>query len=390
MMYCDVLFSRSMTFVYSQMINVNKHHNVHGVCLNKNCSDIFPFDSIAEISRSKGVGRFVQGVMRHLSLRYEYNDSLFDRELLSQVGKNNVGLLHAHFGMCGLRVWSVARKANVPLVVSFHGHDASRSLNNKSYVRAIKKMSLDPNVHLVVVSEDMKKRLEGYGISCERMHVIYYGIDVDFFDPNNVSMNHLKNSIQFLQVSNFVEKKGHVYTVKAFAKFIESAKKRKEVLEPSSVRLVLAGDGPLRKNIQDLVGHLGIGDYVNFIGAVERCEVRQLMRDSDFFVHHSVTASDGDQEGIPNVIMEAMLMELPVISTFHAGIAELVRDGEDGYLVSERDVDSYAGKMRDILRNRECLALDARNHVCKEFNSEKNTNKLCGLYENISRSMEIA
>src|SRR5690606_37258422 len=137
----------------------------------------------------------------------------------------------------------------------FHGYDASKYLKNKLYVKKIKQIMDYPNVHATTVSNDMKYRLELAGINVSRTYVDYLGVDTKFFDPNEIE-EHTSGRL-FLQVSNFVEKKGHEYTVKAFAKYLANTHATNE-------KLVLAGAGPLLSKIQKLVEKEGISNNVQF------------------------------------------------------------------------------------------------------------------------------
>ena len=114
-------------------------------------------------------------------------------------------------------------------------------------------------------------------------------------------------------------------------------------------KLILTGGGERLTLLRKLAISLEIDKYVEFVGFVNSDRAKELMQQADFFVHHSITSTSGDQEGIPNAVMEAMAMELPIISTKHAGIPELVEDGVNGYLVEEKDIETYAKRMNDIL-----------------------------------------
>ncbi len=201
------------------------------------------------------------------------------------------------------------------------------------------------------------------------------GIPVDSF--NYVKRGSLKSKfsnkelITFLQVSNFVEKKGHLYTIQAFQRFL---------MYYPNAKLLLAGDGFLRQSMQNLCQTLGINENVQFVGLVDENGVRELFREADVFLHHSVTSSAGDMEGIPTVIMEAMATGLPVISTYHSGIPELITNNVNGLLVKERDVESYFDTLLKLENCPKDIGEKAREKVVQDFNLEIETQKLFDLY----------
>jgi glycosyltransferase involved in cell wall biosynthesis len=231
---------------------------------------------------------------------------------------------------------------------------------------------------VITVSHDMAKRLAPFGLDGGRTDVHYIGIPVDEFEvPDREPVrDKYRNGapLRFLQVSNFVEKKGHRYTVEAFSRFVEKYPK---------CELILAGDGPLRAEIESQCAGLGLKNHVKFAGRVVKNQISDLMRESDVFVHHSITAADGDMEGIPTVIMEAMSTGLVVLSTFHSGITELVDDGVDGYLVAERDVDGYLQKLLGLVDSDPELSKRARRKIENEFDITKQNAKLVEIYEKV-------
>jgi glycosyltransferase involved in cell wall biosynthesis len=215
-------------------------------------------------------------------------------------------------------------------------------------------------------------------------YIVHYGIPLDDF--RYVKRGSVKNKVDrnekltFLQLSNFIEKKGHYYTVSAF----------KELLNfYPNAQLVLAGDGYLRGEIKKLVNNLGLKNKVIFPGAVNHKQVTTFMNNSDVFLHHSVTSTNGDKEGIPNVIMEAMATGLPCISTVHAGIPELIKNRTNGLLVNEKDINDYVKKMKELLENENDYTIQARKTIENDFNLEIQTQKLSGIYDRLIPNVSI-
>jgi colanic acid/amylovoran biosynthesis glycosyltransferase len=150
--------------------------------------------------------------------------------------------------------------------------------------------------------------------------------------------------------------------------------------------LVIIGDGPQRGAAEELATSLGIDDRVRFLGAVDYSRCEEELRRSHVLLLHSVTAANGDQEGLPNVLGEAMSAGLPVISTKHAGIPELVRDGETGFLVNERDeVGTSAAMMRlaESADLRMRMGMAGRRLVEQQFSETRCRTVLEGLLDGL-------
>jgi len=139
-----------------------------------------------------------------------------------------------------------------------------------------------------------------------------------------------------------LKKKGHEYSIKALANIVK---------EHQNVEYIIAGDGPLKGRLESLIRELGIEKYVKLLGEFPQDEILNLYKDASIVVLPSVIADDGDQEGIPVVLMEAQAVGLPIISTFHSGIPEVVIDGESGFLVPERDINAISAKLDYLIRH---------------------------------------
>jgi colanic acid/amylovoran biosynthesis glycosyltransferase len=170
-----------------------------------------------------------------------------------------------------------------------------------------------------------------------------------------------KDKIKILTVARLVEKKGIQYAVKAIAELVKYF---------PEIEYKIAGDGILISDIKDLIKKLQMEKHIIMLGWKQQDEIEALLDESDLFLSPSVTSEDGDQEGIPVAIMEAMAKGLIVISTYHSGIPELVQNGKTGLLAPERDVESLIQKIRYLINNEdkwEKLSLNAREFVKDNF-----------------------
>jgi len=368
----------SGTFIYRQLNGVSLNTKPIVLTSNLKHTDLFPYKYVYAKKPHQ-----VEQVVMKLEKIFRGKFKLASRSQRSvwreAILRHNINLIHAHFGPDALQVLPLAQELCIPLLVSFHGYDASSLLRNDKYVRAMKDVFEYANI--IAVSENMKLRLEKHGANSEKINVLYYGIPVEefrFVKRKSLKEKYKNNEeIIFLQVSNFVEKKGHKYTLLALAEFLKSN---------PNVKLLLAGDGVLKDKMMQLAKQLKISNNVDFLGKVDQSKVIELMSKSDVFLHHSIVAESGDQEGIPNVIMEAMASGLPVISTYHSGIPELIEDGKNGFLVNEKDVESYTKKVNDVLNCHEKISKNARSTIERKFNMTVQNMKLCEYYHKFAKS----
>jgi len=371
-LYLRYYLSPSETFVYRQLKGVSDAFTPIVLASETSNLDLFPTSGV--FAKGKGfLGKVGTRLLRTASGRYSVVTPGQERYWKRVIIEKRARLIHAHFGHFGLDVLPVARSLGVPLMVTFHGFDASSLLADDRYTRQLR--TLFDYAHALTVSKNMAERLAPYGLRDGRYTVHYIGVPVEefkFVERRPVAVRMEKGEpLTFLQVSNFVEKKGHRYTVEAFSRYLRD--------RPGD-RLVLAGDGPLRRETENLCAAAGVGDRVVFAGRLVKSQVTDLMRSADVFVHHSVTGADGDMEGIPTVIMEAMSTGLVVVSTKHSGIPELVEHGVDGLLVDERDVDSYVEALRGLAAADPAMGRKARKKIEEKFNMGVQNVELQKLY----------
>ncbi len=251
-------------------------------------------------------------------------------------------LIQFNFAYEALRVTdNLAEKyKGIPMVMNFLGYDASFHLQRPSYVNKLKQLSAFPNLIATCNTSFLRANLESKGIYFKRNEIIYTGVDTLFFERERQPKS---SEFIFLQIATLAKRKGQEVTLRAFRKFLS------QVEDPSHYRLILAGgaEDSYGEELRKLPGELGITAQVTLIDWITREQARELMNDASCFLHHSRTIA-GRTEGIPTAISEAMSMELPVISTQHAGIPELVEDGVNGFLLQENDVENYAKRMKEI------------------------------------------
>lgn len=240
-----------------------------------------------------------------------------------------------HFGHMGLRVLPVCEDAGVPLVCHFHGADMSSALRSARYVRALRE-TIPRFAALVCVAEYMRSELRRLGAPDEKIHVIPLGAPVDRIPPRPPPAG--EAACRFIAVGRFVPKKAPLTTLRAFVDACERM---------PAATLTMLGEGPLWDEAKAIVAQRGLEARVQLAGPVPPARVREELARADVLVQHSVTSEDGDKEGWPISIAEAMAGALPIIATRHAGIVDQVVEGETGLLVDEHD---QAGMSEAMIR----------------------------------------
>lgn len=252
--------------------------------------------------------------------------------------KNNVKVVLAEYGVVGADLIPILKKLGIKLIVHFHGFDASNKNILNAYKNKYKKM-FEYASYIIVVSNIMKQKLINLGCPEHKLILNPYGPNDKFFELEPKYVNK-----QFFAVGRFVEKKAPYYTILAFSKVLK---------KHYDAKLIMAGDGPLQSICKNLVRALNIQNNVIFIGSLVHEEVINYMKNSFAFVQHSITAENGDMEGCPVGILEASAAGLPVVSTYHAGIPDVIQHEKTGFLVEEHDVAGMAEYMLNLLDNKD-------------------------------------
>lgn len=243
-------------------------------------------------------------------------------------------VIHCHFGPPGRMAAFLREIGGIAgkLVVTFHAVDVSLYLrSDPQYYRHL----FAHGDLFLPISSFCRARLLAHGCDAGRTIVHRMGVDLDRFTCRS-GPRVAGREVRAVTIGRLVEKKGIDYGLHAVA----LAARRQ-----APVRYSIVGDGPLRASLARLSVELGIEDRVTFHGWQDQAAISEMLRSSDILLAPSVTDADGDEEGIPVTLMEAMASGMPVISTHHAGIPELVEHGVSGFLARERDPEALAAAL---------------------------------------------
>jgi len=278
---------------------------------------------------------------------------------------NKIDVVLANYGMPASHLMPVCKSLNIPLLVIFHGHDATDIKLLNEYRNKYKKL-FEYASYILPVSENMKQKLMDLGAHENKIRVIPCGVNPSKFKPELAAVE--RNN--FIAVGRFTEKKGPLHTIKAFYKVLQRF--------PQTKLVMVGGKSDLFEKCEKLVDELNINNSVIFTGILNSEEVSNIMKTSLAFVQHSITAPNGDMEGTPVGVLEASASGLPVVSTLHGGIKQAVIHGETGFLVPEKDENTMADFMIQILGNPEKakeMGIKGRNHIIENYHQENQIKK---------------
>ena len=330
----------------------------------------------------------VRGVFQQLrSTGIKAAPRLF-RKAATLAGLPHLDVLVSHFGPVGLEAQQLRdlKWLNAPMMTVFHGYDVSRWVDKHgahAYDPLFQRCEL-----LAPVSQYWAERLAQLGCPRERLRVTRMGVDCSRieFRPRVAPAS---GTAQITTVARFTEKKGLEYALRALARVNERAVSNSNNASAPRFHYHLVGDGPLRPQLTTLITELGLNDVVTLHGWKTQTQVVELLDSTHLFLLPSVTAADGDQEGIPVSLMEAVAAGIPVISTKHTGIPELVRHGNGQLLVPERDSAALATAISALLDNPTSwpdIGLEGRRIVELEFNLETLNDELAATLTELARS----
>lgn len=335
------------------------------------------FTAILSTNRNQYSETFIQAHIRLLRNVIVYSDGYFpssvsldrgetwgtlnvsnDREtaLILSWKDNNITTVLAEYGQAGVEVMNACEKANLPLVVHFHGFDAYRNDALESYGKLYKEL-FQKAAKIIVVSTDMYTQLLSLGCPKEKLEQITYGVDTDLFSPPDST----KKRQGFIACGRFVYKKSPLSTIRAFAKVVE--------VSPNAT-LTFIGDGELFNAAQSLTKELKLENNVVFKGVLSPAEVADELKKHAIFVQHSVKTDQNDSEGTPLSVIEAAATGLAIVATKHGGIPDVIVNEESGFLVEERDIDLMSERMIYLVNNADLRAefgSKARSKIMEKY-----------------------
>ncbi|PSB58980.1 glycosyltransferase [Chamaesiphon polymorphus] len=296
--------------------------------------------------------------------------------------KKSYDIIHCQFGTQSYRgiSFKTINSPKAKLIVNFRGHDISSFVQEKGdkiYDEVFKISDF-----FLVNCDFFRQKAIKLGCDSDKIVVHRSGLDCSkfIFTPRYPSPD---GWVRVVTTGRLVDKKGIEYAIRAVAK---------QALDRHKVEYTIIGDGPLKEKFQNLIQELNISHFVKLVGWKNEREIIEILNRSHIFIAPSVTAQNGDRDAPTNVLKEAMAMGLPVISTVHGGIPELVEDGVSGFLVPERDVEALAEKLGYLIEHPEVWATmgqAGRDYVEKHYNLTHLNDRLIELYQQLLNSDKL-
>jgi colanic acid/amylovoran biosynthesis glycosyltransferase len=321
------------TFLKPEMLHIHRHivglQSFRAVVIAQKREGDWPVGHMELVKRS--AGRFLARAAEKQSGRpWQISQGETER-IFSVIEREKCVLLHVFFGNIAVHLLPLLRRCPVPAVVSFHGSDVAGSMASEGYSQAREELFSLATI-VACRSEQLASAVTRLGCPERKTRLMRAVLpEVPFFEREPPK----DGAWKIVQAARLVAKKGLATAVRAFVGFSRIY---------ANASFTIAGDGPLANELRELAADLGVGDRVRFPGFLSQDALQRLFQESHIFLQPSEIAR-GDVEGVPNAMLEAMASGLPVISTRHGGISEVIEHGENGLLCEERDCEGLTSEL---------------------------------------------
>ncbi|MEY4483725.1 MAG: hypothetical protein RL693_1177 [Verrucomicrobiota bacterium] len=379
---CGTFLKPEMQSIYRQIIGLQRVRTIVYTQSIENAK-MFPYDAVTlmnKLPRPRLKGNFIlrfwykyvtkqwpppQPINREVKPYHPY-------DLPDLLAKDKPNLVHVYYGHKAVHFYDMLCAWGGPFVVSFHGVDVSKFLNEPNYVETLQKVFATAKL-VMGRSHSLLKRLEELGCPVEKLRL----------NHTPIPLEHLKTITRkapsdghwrLVQACRLIKKKGIVTTLKALQIVLKTH---------PQLRYILCGEGPLKEKIESTARELGLQNNIELRGWLDQEQLLEEYQRAHVFLHPSEMTKESDQEGIPNSMLEAMATGLPVVATNHGGIPEAVTTGHDGLLVPEHSPAELAEAILKLLGAPsllETLSTNAAASVRANFGSKAQVAALEDVY----------
>ncbi len=364
---------RTGSWIFAQISHLKRYQPLV-ITTRKRNLDIFPIKEIYSLSDLNSLNRFFQ--RQYAKLTNFYYPFFFN-----VLKKTQVSLLHSHFGNRGYFDLALKEKLKIPHITTFYGHDVSLLPQEERWRKRFGVLFEQCDL-ILAEGNYMKKSLLELGCPDSKVRVQHLGVNLEKIPFIHRGITDHQN-VKILIAGTFREKKGITYALEAFAKLTSKYK---------NVEVTLVGDAgrsqreiDYKKEITAIINTRKIKDKVSCLGFLPYPAFIEEAKNNHIFLSPSIHPSDGETEGgAPVALIEMSAYGMPIVSTFHCDIPEVVVDGESGFLVQEKDTNGLAERLEHLINHPELwesMGRAGRRHIDKEFNIVKQAAKLEAIYD---------
>lgn len=310
---------------------------------------------------------------------------LYKRFLSKKIYEINPAVIHIHFGTVAWEFSNLIQKSNIPLVATFHGYDYQKIFHVKPIFRKRYKELFARASIITCGGTNAKEYLISIGCPVKKIRIVHMAIDTQRI--GFVKRSKEKGGLKLLQISSFVEKKGHIYTLQAFKKAAERC---------PNMTLTFIGEfvnKKIVKIVQEFISKEKLQEKITVIDSITYEELLKRVPDFDVMIHPSVTAADLDTECTPVSMMDVQATGLPVISTFHADIPEVVVHQKTGLLAPEKDIELLAKHIQFFYEadneTYKKIAVAARQHIENQYDVRRSGQQFSTIYYELAATAQL-
>lgn len=297
------------------------------------------------------------------------------------IKKNGTELIHAHWIIPqGIVAFILKKFFKIPYIITVHGSDIF-GLKNSFLTKAKKNILINAD-YITAVSNAIKDEIIRIINTNKNISVVPMGVDLSLFNPDKydetIKKNHQIKGPLLLFVGRLEDIKGIKYLIKSMLKIIKKS---------PNAKLLIIGEGPIKKNLEELINNLKLNKSVLLIGALSHEELPKYYSTSDFFISPSIKTKSGHVEGFGLTLVEASLSGSLIIGTKTGGIQDIIEDKKTGFLVEENNSESIADKVIQLLKNKSLykkVKSNGRNINLKKFSWENSVSSFSKIYNQIN------
>jgi glycosyltransferase involved in cell wall biosynthesis len=323
-----------------------------------------------------------ESILQKLSTRTKSMLGIENKGITDYIRSLEPDLVHVHFGIDAVSYWDSIKHLNIPILVTLHGYDITISKEwwqqgkggyfMKKYPERLISLSKHTNVRFIAVSEAIKQKAIEFGIAEDKVQVHYIGVDTNKFKSSGLPLSQRDNVVLF--VGRFVEKKAPLQLIQAFSQVVKHV---------PDAKLVMVGDGILKKEAESLAKKLNLP--VEFRGALRHEQVLEEYDKAKVFCLPSIAANNGDAEGLPISILEAISKNLFAVITSHSGNKEIPNLEKIGLTINENNVEQIACSLIELLRRDTKVDIQNIEDFIRKFDLYECTQNLENIYTEVTK-----